>query len=62
LQEIKIPILASEKRLLDEANGGEEPDGDASGKKDEKPKEGGGRGCLRMGRMPLNLGIRARRL
>ncbi|KIM72128.1 hypothetical protein PILCRDRAFT_16427 [Piloderma croceum F 1598] len=49
LQEIrkvlgKIPILASEKWLLDEANGGEEPDGDASGKKDEKPKEGGGRG------------------
>jgi coatomer subunit beta len=46
LQEIRkvlgeIPILASEQRLLDEANGGEEPGGDASGKKDEKPKEGG---------------------
>jgi vesicle coat complex subunit len=48
LQEIRkvlgeIPILASEQRLLDEANGGEEPDGDASGMKDEKPKEGGGK-------------------
>ena len=48
LQEIRkvlgeIPILASEQRLLDEANGGEEPDGDVSGKKDEKPKEGGGK-------------------
>jgi coatomer subunit beta len=48
LQEIRkvlgeIPILASEQRLLDEANGGEEPEGDASGKKDEKPKEGGGK-------------------
>lgn len=41
----EIPILASEQRLLDEANGGEEgggEDGDASGKSD-KPKEGGGR-------------------
>ena len=37
----EIPILASEQRLLDEANGGEEPDGDGSGKKDEKPEEGG---------------------
>lgn len=48
LQEIRkvlgeIPILASEQRLLDDAHGGEEGDGDASGKKDEKPKEGGGR-------------------
>jgi coatomer subunit beta len=48
LQEIRkvlgeIPILASEQRLLDEVNGGEEPDGDASGKKDEKPKDGGGK-------------------
>jgi len=42
----EIPILASEQRLLDEANGGEEGGGedrDASGKKDDKPKEGGGR-------------------
>jgi coatomer subunit beta len=38
----EISILESEKRLLDKANGGEEPDGDASGKKDEKLKEGGG--------------------
>jgi hypothetical protein len=59
----KIPMLASEQRLLDEANGGEEPDGDASGMKDEKLTEGGGsRGCLRMGRVPLILHIRARRL
>ena len=52
LQEIRkvlgeIPILASEQRLLDEANGGEEAGGDAdvdgSGKKDEKLKDGGGR-------------------
>jgi coatomer subunit beta len=48
LQEIRkvlgeILILASEQRLLDEANGGKEPDGDASGKKDEKLKEGGGK-------------------
>ena len=42
----EIPILASEQRLLNEANGGEEGGGedrDASGKKDDKPKEGGGR-------------------
>jgi coatomer subunit beta len=50
LQEIRkvlgeIPILASEQRLLDEANGGEEVGGDVdeSAKKDDKPKEGGGR-------------------
>jgi coatomer subunit beta len=50
LQEIRkvlgeIPILASEQRLLDEANGGEEAgaDADGSGKKDEKLKDGGGR-------------------
>jgi coatomer subunit beta len=36
----EILILASEQRLLDEINGGEEPNGDASGKKDEKPEEG----------------------
>jgi coatomer subunit beta len=29
--------------LSDEANGGEELDGDASGKKDERSKEGGGK-------------------
>jgi|SRR5882762_2896121 coatomer subunit beta len=39
----EIPILASEQRLLDEANGGEEGAEDAGGKKDDKPKEGGGR-------------------
>src|ERR1700676_3135306 len=40
----EIPILASEQRLLDKANGGEEGAGeDAGGKKDDKPKEGGGR-------------------
>jgi coatomer subunit beta len=40
----EIPILASEQRLLDEANGGDEGVGDdAGGKKDDKPKEGGGR-------------------
>ena len=41
-----IPILASEQRLLEEANEREEgggKDGDASGKKDDKLKEGGGR-------------------
>jgi coatomer subunit beta len=49
LQEIRkvlgeIPILASEQRLLDDANGGvEEQDGDTSGKRDEKPKDGGGK-------------------
>ncbi|KIM74513.1 hypothetical protein PILCRDRAFT_14404 [Piloderma croceum F 1598] len=47
LQEIRkvlgeISILVSEQWLLDEAKGGKEPDGDASGKKDEKLKEGGG--------------------
>lgn len=46
LQEIRkvlgeIPILVSVQWLLDEANGGEEPDGDASRKNDEKLKEGG---------------------
>ena len=41
----EIPILASEQRLLDEANGTEDvgEDGDGSGKKEDKPKEGGGR-------------------
>ena len=40
----EIPILASEQRLLDKANGGEEGAGeDAGGKNDDKPKEGGGR-------------------
>jgi coatomer subunit beta len=41
----EIPILASEQRLLDEANGTEDAgdDADGSGKKDDKPKEGGGR-------------------
>ncbi|KIM74047.1 hypothetical protein PILCRDRAFT_14771 [Piloderma croceum F 1598] len=35
-------ILDPGRQLLDEANGGEEPDRAASGKKDEKSKEGGG--------------------
>jgi len=48
----EIPILASEQRLLDGANGGDEPDGDASRKNEKKPKEAGGRGSLQMGRMP----------
>jgi coatomer subunit beta len=34
----EISILASEQVLLDEANGTEEPDGNTSGKKDEKLK------------------------
>ena len=38
----EIPILASEQRLLDEASGGDDGDGE-DGKKDDKPKEGGGR-------------------
>jgi coatomer subunit beta len=39
----EIPILASEQRLLDEANGGEEGAGEDAGvKKDDKLKEGGG--------------------
>ena len=39
--------------LLDEANGAEEPDANTNRKKDEKPKpkEGGCRECLRIGRM-----------
>jgi coatomer subunit beta len=34
----EIPILAFEQLLLDEVNGAKEPDGNTSGKKDEKPK------------------------
>ena len=56
----KILILASEQRLLDEANGGEEPDRAASGKKDEKSKEGGGMSRVLADGMPLSL--RTRRL
>jgi len=47
LQEIRkvlgeIPILASEQRLLDEASGGDEVEAE-DGKKEDKPKDGGGR-------------------
>jgi coatomer subunit beta len=57
LQEIRkvlgeILILASEHRVLDEVNGGEEPDGDASQKNEKKLKERGGQGCLWIGCMP----------
>lgn len=62
LQEIrkvlgKIPILASEQQLLDEANRSEKQDASGSGKKDEKPKEGGNLTCLLMGCMRLSLPI-----
>jgi hypothetical protein len=58
LQEIRkvpgdIPILVSDQRLLDGTSRGKEPDGDASRKKPEEG--GGGRGCLRIGCIPLGL-------
>ncbi|KIM86343.1 hypothetical protein PILCRDRAFT_4846 [Piloderma croceum F 1598] len=40
-----ITEVAISSRLLDEANGGEEPDGDASEKKDDKPKDRGHDDC-----------------
>ena len=42
----EIPLLASEQRFSNEANGAEETDGNASGKKDDKPKPGAKRACL----------------
>ena len=68
LQEIRkvlgeIPMLASEQRLLDEANMGEEPDGGASEKKDDKPKDRGVKlRALADGNMSLSLRIQVRRL
>jgi hypothetical protein len=41
IRHCEIPILVSERRLLGEPNVGEEPDGDATEKIDDKPKDRG---------------------